>query len=628
MFVVKMCGISGIVAKQGAVQIEQLVRMNRAIAHRGPDDEGFVFFHENETSAYISSDSCATLTGAMPTIEDNLNQEYVGGIAHRRLSIIDLSANGHQPMQNASKQLHLSFNGEIYNYKELRSQLKSAGYNFTTDTDTEVVLHAYDYFGKSCVEHFNGMFSFILVDLKQHIWFCARDRAGVKPFYYANTNEFFAVCSEYKGFIRSGLIAFSPNPIAEVDFIINGNIEEENQGLFKGIVELQPGNTLTYDLKKHKVQLNSFREDTSSDLQLSDEAYIARIREALIESVSLRLQSDVAVGACLSGGLDSSILAGIMKEVHPEIPRKLFTVSYPNEAFDETPYAKEVAAFTGYEWHCITPTKEGFIQELTALNYFQDVPIWSSSTYSQYKVMELAAKNGVKVVLDGQGADELFAGYMHHYLAFWRSLPLTKRLQEMANAKESVQHPLRTYWKQLIKQNLQLNKNRSGVIHNDLKQSIRYDTIFVFDDLNQQLDQDYKKKLKSFLKCEDRCSMAFSLESRVPFADDIPLINLMSSIPGQRKIQNGVSKYLLREAAKPFLPESIYKRKDKVGFESPLKKWLVPHSEAIREQLLTGDTCFDRAFIEQNFQKLVEKDPNLVFRLLSLANWKNTFASL
>lgn len=623
-----MCGISGIIAKHGSVRIEQLIRMNKAIAHRGPDDEGFLFFRETETVPFISKESCKELNNVLPFVGDSLDQLFIGGIAHRRLSIIDLSANGHQPMSSSSGKLHLSFNGEIYNYKELRTQLKQAGYSFTTETDTEVVLHAYDHFGPACVEHFNGMFSFVLLDLKKQIWFCARDKAGVKPFYYSNTKEFFAVCSEYKGFIHSELVDFSPNPVAAIDFIINGNIEEEKQSMFEGIEELLPGKTLTYNLKTHTLQIDAFDSKTVDHSYNTDDDIIDQIRESLLKSVSLRLQSDVAVGACLSGGLDSSVLAGIMKFVSPTVPRKLFTVSYPGEVFDETKFAHEVAGFTGYEWHCITPRKDAFFQELSTLNYFQDVPIWSSSTYSQYKVMELASKNGVKVVLDGQGADELFGGYMHHYFAFWRSIPFGNRIQEMSRSREAVHHPFLNFIKQIIKQTFLLHKNRSGAIHKDLKDVVRYDDLVVLDDLNKQLEQDYKKKLKSFLKCEDRCSMAFGLESRVPFADDIHLLHLLNQIPGNKKIQNGVSKILLREAAKPFLPNSIYQRKDKIGFESPLKRWLIPNAAIIKEQLLSESVYFDALYIEKYFNKLLEKDPAFIFRMMSLCDWKNTFSRL
>jgi asparagine synthase (glutamine-hydrolysing) len=632
-----MCGISGIISKTNTVSLRDAVfAMNRAIKHRGPDGEGFTFFtdersvpaYSNETPQ-INRESRSFLYNPFTSLE-NIEPWAKLALAHRRLSIIDLSEAGHQPMCDAGNDYWITFNGEIFNYIELREFLKTKGHVFATQTDTEVILAAYKEWGVDCLQKFNGMFAFALFDKRRNHLFCARDRAGVKPFYYINTTHCFAFASEHKAFIRSKLIPFEINEAEQFDFIVNANLETGTQSLFKGINELKPSCYFVYDLSSHNFELKKYYSiSDTAVIQKSDAEVIQLIEEKLVNAISLRLRSDVEIGSCLSGGLDSSVIAGIVKHLQPEKQMKLFTAVFPGEVFDESAYAKLVAQSVKGNWQTVSPTADEFFRDIEILNYSQDLPVWSTSTYSQYRVMKLASDNHIKVVLDGQGADELFAGYSHHYMALWKELAYNgqfgKMFRSMTDSGGTVPHAYKLFAKQLLKDNLGLSVDYSAYFISGKKSAGKSVNQKIANSLNQQLKLDYKGRLKSFLKCEDRCSMAFGIESRVPFADDVELVDLIFEINGQQKIQRGISKYLFREAVKKYVPARIYERKDKIGFETPVSAWFKPHRQQVLDTISGNLDFVDKRALVSDFDTLLATKSSFLLRLYSLAVWQQAF---
>ena len=634
-----MCGIGGIFLKnRSGINLKDTVfKLSQTIKHRGPDGEGFVFISETEATPLASEDTPEFKNKELNYIPkqhlNSFNKEANLAFAHRRLSIIDLTDSGHQPMANKEADIWITYNGEVYNYIELRKELENIGHKFISTTDTEVIINAYKQWGTDCLQKFNGMWAFCLYDKNKQVLFCSRDRFGVKPFYYVNDANVFAFASEQKAFIKSRLIPFDINDKAIHDYFVNERIEAETESFFKNILELFPGHFLMVDLKnktlsqKQYYTLN-FEYDKATDA-IADAKVIETVREKTQKAVELRLRSDVAVGSCLSGGIDSSVIVSLIAQ-QAKNPVFLFTSVFKNDASDESKFAELVAKKVNGNYKTVEPTAEGCFKELEKLVCAQDVPIWSTSTYAQYKVMELAKLNGIKVVLDGQGGDELFAGYHHHFIAKWNNLGV-KAISDISKSSKSIYNPFLFYAKEKIKQNN--NRHLTKVLPffgSDFIQSFPViNQVKYYNSVNEQLNADFVNgRLKSFLKCEDRCGMIHSVESRVPFSDDINLIEYLFSINGNRKIQKGVSKYLLREATKDILPKEIYSRYDKKGFETPMNKWVIDNKKHILE--VVGSEQYD--FIKLNAledvfrqSKAGTKEVSVLFKLYILSIWKKAF---
>lgn len=631
-----MCGIAGIILRDNSFSLkEKIVAMSQTIKHRGPDGEGFAMFNGTNLEPFYSEETPLVNQQSSqfkfnPTKHVNdASIGYTFAFAHRRLSIIDLSESGHQPMCDETTNHWITFNGEIYNYIELRNELKGKGHYFVTQTDTEVVIAAYKEWGVDCLQRFNGMWAFALFDKTNNQIFCARDRVGVKPFYYTHNNSLFAFASEYKAFIKSGIVKFEINKQQQFDFLINETLETDEESLFKGIKELKPAHYLLYDLNKHQFKINSYYAvNTKAFCELSDVEIIHKVEEKLINSVKLRLRSDVEVGSCLSGGLDSSIIAGIIRFIHPKHGLKLFTAVFPGEKFDETNYAQLAADYVNGDWKTVNPKADEFFNDINALNYFQDLPVWSTSTYSQHRVMQLAQQSGVKVVLDGQGADELFAGYGHHYYSYWKENFGFGSLQKIHDAKPTINNPYLFFMKEQAKEMFGLKKDYSKYFSNHFKVSDKEASNSFSSTLNEQLKTDYNGRLKSFLKCEDRCSMAFGIESRVPFADDVDLVDFIFSVKGNKKIQKGISKFILREATKKYIPQEIYTRRDKIGFQAPVSDWLLKFRSHVMDVVSQISDIININYINNNFEQIVKKNPNFLLRAYSYAIWKQVYSAL
>lgn len=638
-----MCGIAGIILKKQSDDnlTEKIMAMSDCIKHRGPDGEGFLIADTNHAAPYSRTNSgnySHTDINYIPrlTVSESPSNQSLA-FAHRRLAIIDLSVTGHQPMCDQESKYWITYNGEIYNYIELRSELKNLGHKFISESDTEVILNAYKEWGFDCVAKFNGMWAFCIYDIEKQICFASRDRLGVKPFYYLNSPTSFSFASEQKVFIKSGLLKARVNQDKLYGYLINGVLEDEENNFFDEIKELWPGNNLIYSLRTGELKTNRyFNLQNCINLKndsLSEKQLIEKINEALVKAVKLRMRSDVEIGTCLSGGIDSSALAVIISEMQAQQPLACFTSVFKGLSINEESFANLVATQIKAKHLKVEPTLSGFVNELDELIYSQDVPIWDPSTYAQFKVMALAKQNNIKVLLDGQGADELFGGYHHHFIAKWNHLLKTGKYiefcKEINASSKSIPGPFLFYIKEKIKQHFNLSKKSISSLLKDefLNSGEGKVPMIYFDDVNSQLLYDINEiRLKIFLKCEDRCGMWHGVESRTPFSDDIELMKLVFSFDGDKKIKNGVSKYLLREAVKNKLPEQIYKRYDKKGFETPTLLWM----NQIRPQIISEvrDANFD--FVDyKSLGKISSTNSyhnKLLFKLFIFSRWKKIFA--
>jgi asparagine synthase (glutamine-hydrolysing) len=635
-----MCGIAGIILKErnSLNLVQKIVSMSETLSHRGPDGEGFIMANETYVTPHFNQGGPGSLNYLNYAPASHISESRPNcflAFAHRRLAIIDLSETGHQPMCTEHTDLWITFNGEIYNYLELREELKQLGRRFVSESDTEVILQAYQQWGFECVNRFNGMWGFCIYDRTKKICFASRDRLGVKPFYYVNNAAVFAFASEQKALVKAGLASSTIHEKALHSYLVNGLLENEAQNFFADITELWPGCNLIYNLSTRETRIHPYYHlenhihHTNDDL--SEKELIEKIAHTFENSVKLRLRSDVEVGTCLSGGIDSSALAITIAEI-TEQPFYCFTSVFKGQAFNEEHFADAVARKIHARHVKTEPQLEGFIKEADALIYSQDVPIWDTSTYAQYKVMELAKQNHIKVVLDGQGADELFGGYHHHFAAKWNNLlsrgKIFSAMNEISESKKTIANPFSFYIKERFK-----HQNNYGLryITPFLKKEFvrsypaRNPYIYV-SDVNRQLISDiYDTRLKSFLKCEDRCGMWHGVESRTPFSDDIELISLLFSFNGNKKIKKGISKYLLREALKTKLPPEIYTRYDKKGFETPMQQWM----QQMRPQLLAAIKAADFSFVDyRNLEKMKPGNAlhnKLLFKLFVLSRWTELF---
>jgi len=636
-----MCGIAGIALKrENSLDISStILSMSSAIVHRGPDGEGFMLANEATTEPFASPAFNLPSKKEIKYLpEKKINGNTFPrpriGFAHRRLSIIDLSESGHQPMCSNDKKIWITYNGEIYNYLELKKELENLGCTFFSSSDTEVIIEAYKQWGQECVTHFNGMWAFCIYDVDKQIFFASRDRLGVKPFYFVDDPAYFAFASEQKAFVKSGLIKAYSNTESLYNYLINGLLETRYENFFENVEELFPGHNLVYKISSGESSIYKYYgiQITDANEKRNDKELIEEIRNKVWNAVKIRLRSDVEVGACLSGGIDSSVICTVMARSITK-PIHTFTSVFRNESFNEEYYADIVSKKIQSIHLKVQPTEEAFVREIDDLVYSQDVPIWDTSTYAQYKVMELAKLNGIKVVIDGQGADEMFAGYHHHFVAKWNNIRknngVMKMIKEISSSGKTISLPFVFYAKELLKQNINLQASlhnriftKSFVMADIANASATY-----FNSVNEQLINDIEKaRLKSFLKCEDRCGMWHSVESRTPFSDDVELINLMFSFNGNRKIQNGISKYLLREAAKDVLPAEIYSRYDKKGFETPMQKWVTNLKPMMVSEINNASFPFLKKGQVENLDMKKPAEVKLLFKLFILTRWQKVFA--
>lgn len=652
-----MCGIAGIFGLRGREKnfSKEILAMSGRIRHRGPDGEGLVFFKAGEVIPVFTDETPkAAINVDLPYSPNkataSLNEKFSGCFAHRRLSILDLTASGHQPMCTADKRYWITYNGEVYNYKILRSELEKSGIKFFSNSDTEVLLYAYVKWGSGFPEKISGMFSLVIYDSVEQKIFAARDRFGVKPFYYSCNEKQFVFSSEQKAFL--GLEEFKPelNPNAFVDFFYFDTLEREEEGFLKNILELKPGHFLQVDLKSASLRTQSYYElrvESGLLTNLTHEQIVDRTRELVKQAVLSHLQSDVQVGSCLSGGLDSSAIVALAAAALP-YPVQLFTASFKGFEFDETRWSELAAKQCGGMQHLVFPDAGGLFDNLEDLIYSQDIPLFSTSTFAQHSVMGLAASKNVKVVLDGQGGDELFGGYPNHYSAYWKELLRSGNLKllksEMAQAPSGMKS-LRQLIKLWMADPIVLKMGNAG--GRSLVEKLRPELSWLNQDfvrsshaiskteqaggLNDLLLREFTGvRLKGYLKCEDRASMWHSVESRTPFTDDHQLVEWVFSLPPNLKIKDGRNKYLLRKAMEGLVPDEIIARKDKLGYVTPNQQWLMENLEKVKEIVYdTDNSYFNIPLLQKQFENFVKGrvSPNdhRLFKWISFSVWRRKF---
>lgn len=589
-----MCGIAGIYHLNGKqVDLSLLNRMADIMKHRGPDDAG------------------SFVNGRI-------------GFAHRRLSIIDLSPKGHQPMSNEEQSIWITYNGEVYNYLELKSQLEAKGYRFKSRTDTEVILHAYAEWGEECLNKFNGMFAFAIWDGNKQKLFCARDRFGIKPFYYCLTPNTFCFASEIKALLELNLVERAANNNTIYDYLVYGYEEHNEDTFFRQIKKLCPAHYLI--IENGKVSIKRYWDlepnnvietnpNAKYDTRLAQEFY------ALLEdSIKLRLRSDVPVGTCLSGGLDSSsivcIVNNLLLNANQSIDasqigarQKTFSACWEDKRFDEREFIESVIEKTGAESHYTFPDGNQLFDIIEKVIWHQEEPFRSTSILAQWYVMELARENEVKVLLDGQGADEILAGYHRYYgplfAEFLRNFQIRTALYEMKHYSSYHSHSKLTTLQRALTPFIPdkfldlMKQNRYTWLHPDFVKSNHHYVIlphkyksYFNNELYQVLTA---STLPALLRYEDKNSMAFSIEARVPFLD-YRLVEFMFSLPGSQKIRAGITKFVLRNAMQGILPEKIRMRTDKIGFSTPEDAWF---RTKVKKQIL--EVINSRSFKERGY---------------------------
>ena len=603
-----MCGVVGLINKSGdPIQSQILKKMGDAIHHRGPDGEGSFIDHEI-------------------------------GFYHKRLSIIDLQT-GHQPM--IDEEYVIVFNGEIYNYLELRQELVQKGYVFRTHSDTEVILKMYQAYGEEAISKLNGMFAFLLYNKRSKTLIAARDHFGIKPLYVYQDNNKIAFASEIKAILAHPEIKASLNQKALNEYLTFQFILHENT-LFKGIEKILPGHYQVWDLKeKTSITKKYWQPNFKIDKYHTQEFFVYELQRLLEDTVKIQLRSDVPLGTYLSGGMDSSLVT-ILASRHLPQGLKTFTGAFREGLqYDETRYAKIVAEGCNAEMFKIYPTELEFIDLLPRLIYHMDEPVVGPGLFPQYMVSKIASEN-VKVVLVGQGGDEIFGGYTRYLVAYLEQalkgaiyetndegehiVSLQSILPNLSTIKQYVPM-MQQFWKKEVFEPMDrryfhlIDRSESALelYTPEFRGQYCRDTIFesfqkVFNHpdtrsyFNKMTHFDMFGSLPGLLHVEDRVSMAVSLESRVPLLDK-RIVDLISSIPASMKFKGAEMKYIFKRAAKNILPKPILDRKDKMGFPVPLHQWAKNGAGDFFKDVLLSKQCRERGIFDmKQMEQLIDKE--------------------
>lgn len=587
-----MCGIVGVWnLTNKPVNYSLLKDITDVLKHRGPDDEGYVLLNSNngDHKELIGNDSIRELNFENIMSLDNKHR-FDLALGHRRLSIIDLSSLAHQPMSNEDKSLWIVHNGEIYNYIELREELEELGHTFKSNSDTEVVLNAYEEWGDNCLQKFNGMWAFAIWDAKRKMLFCSRDRFGIKPFYYFFDGNQFVFASEIKSLLEYGAER-RPNDKIIYDYLTFGFQDHTDETFFDGIKQLNPAHYLLIENGVLRIE-RYWNIKVNCEIQSKNNNCL-EFYNLFEQAIKLRLRSDVPVGSCLSGGLDSSSIVCIANKFIDKEKQKTFSSCFDNKKFDEREYIEEVIEQTGADKNYIFPSGEAFQGEIENLIYYQDEPFGSLSIYAQWNVMRKASEK-VKVLLDGQGGDELLAGYLEYYASFLKTLIFKKDFRVI---KELIcfliLHPKSAY--ELFSK-MRMREKRKGMLSSGFILKYKDMDVKYAEDLATKLLNDITRdKLPALLHYEDRNSMAFSIEARVPFLD-FKLVEYVAKLPLDKRLKNGMTKVIFREAMKGILPERIRKRRDKMGFVTPEEVWVKTMLKDWVMDILTSESFKNRKY--------------------------------
>ncbi len=619
-----MCGICGIIGNNLPVQEKSIRKMMQLQKHRGPDDEG-VFVEKNV------------------------------GLGFVRLSIIDLSLAGHQPMFSHDQRYVIVFNGEIYNYIELRENLKKEGHIFQTNTDTEVLLNSYLYWGKECLNHFNGMWAFVIYDREERKIFAARDRYGIKPFYYFINHDFFAFASEIPPLLS--LLPSKPTPDDQsiFDYLVFNRTDQNEHTFFKEIRKLQHGHCISIDIGKSVKEQISLREDISLKIEkwynLRDKVdngmgfqSAEEFREVFRSSVGLRLRSDVPVGVCLSGGMDSSaIVSCILKDFAIKDLQTFSVVFGEHVKTDETRFIK-LYEDKVYKQHFNKIDAQTFETGIEDFVRALGEPVPSGGPFAQFNVMKIA-KGNVTVLLDGQGADEILGGYKYfwgfYYNELIRKFKILQLFKEMKNGGDNF-YKLSTSFFYAIPSGLRTYLKARDIGHfiaPEFKKefsslSTLADDLYSARSLNQALFNHIEYKLEHLLKWEDRNAMWFGLESRVPFLD-FRMVEKALKTKSSMLMNSGFTKDLLRKSMRGDVPETIINRRVKVGFGAPKKEWFEePGVNNYILNVIMGHKDFlSDYFIWDHIIKAVQEhvhkkkdNSSILWKAFNLALWQKTYS--
>ena len=582
-----MCGIFGVWRHQEAINADALERATTAIRHRGPDDEGYLLVDTRSGRAELRAGRDTIPELKLPRLSSDANHSFDFAFGFRRLSILDLSPAGHQPMRSPDGSCWIIFNGEIYNYLELRAELSDYGHRFHTQTDTEVVLAAYRQWGMDCLPRLNGMWAFAIWDSVARELFLARDRFGEKPLHYINLpGKVFAFASEIKALHASGLVAPRVHEETLLRYKLYDQTDIGEQTFYENVWRLPQGHSLLVRSDGTISKRRYWDLDPRSRQQDKPEQwYTEKFCELFFDSVRLRLRADVPVGSSLSGGLDSSTVVSVMDKLLPEgSVQKTFSARFDDSAKDEGKWIDQITRVTRVEPHFVWPNGDQMFEEMNRLFYHQEEPFGSASIYAQWCVMRLAKEHGVTVLLDGQGADEMLAGY-HPYLNIvandlFKAMKLPSFVALRSNYKTLHGRPLGSLTstlrqsvpngpKKLVKKLLRRNGQKVEPVFPEypkefanvsaLRKILWWNTT--------------RQGLAELLRYADRNSMAHSREVRLPFLDH-NLVEFVFGLPDHLILRSGWTKWILRQAFKGIVPDAILTRVDKLGYEPPQQRWL------------------------------------------------------
>ncbi len=648
-----MCGICGVIDfGHECIQAETLKQMCKVLAHRGPDDEGMLLIRGNR---YVELRRSIFLPSA--------SGDFEVGFGHRRLSIIDLSEIAHQPMSNEDGTIWIVFNGEIYNFQEIKPELEGRGHRFRSKSDTEVILHGYEEWGIECLRRFRGMFAFALWDSTRRQLFMARDRLGKKPLVYAKKNGKFAFASEIKALLQVSWINRKVNGKALHDYLTLQYVPSPDT-IFEGIHKLPPAHYLimnsTGEVKIERYWKLPFTSNGSNKLGVNEASQL--LREKLEESVRLRLISDVPLGAFLSGGIDSSLVVGIMAKLS-ERPVKTFSIGFEEKDFDELTYARMVAKHFSTDHHEFI-VKPDAIEILPKLVWHYNEPFADSSAIPTYYVAKMT-RDHVTVVLTGDAGDENFAGYYRYLRSKWVALfskipekmrgdllPALLRMiaqlhwkemkfNRLANYIESLSsNQARNYAEQVKifnageKGNLYSPEFAEAVSGSDSVEYLvgKYEEAETDNLIEQLLYLDINTYLpEDLLVKTDIATMANSLEARVPFLDH-PLMEFVASLPSNLKLKGNITKYILKEAYSDFLPQDILTRR-KMGFGVPVSRWFRNELKEYMFEILLDPQSLKRGYFKkESVERLLREHlehrydhSSKIWALLFLEIWFRTF---
>jgi asparagine synthase (glutamine-hydrolysing) len=614
-----MCGLVGLYNKNGVpAEFPVLRRMAERIAHRGPDDEGWL-------------------------------TEGPLGLYHKRLAVIDL-VTGRQPI--SAEGVSLILNGEIYNYVELRDELRALGRSFATASDTEVLLQAYLEFGPDCVKRLNGMFAFVLYDRRLKRLMAARDHFGIKPLYLWEGPEGWLFASEIKALLAHPAVPIRADLEAVREYTIFQYVLHR-ETFFQGIRKVRPGHYLLIDVEAETTRPVRYWDlDFTVDTAHTEEYFVEKLRALLADSLRLQMRSDVPVGTTLSGGIDSSLVTLLASRRTGQLQTYTGTFREGPE-FDETPYSREVARLAGAVNHEIVPTESDFVETLPTLIYHMDEPAAGPGLFPQFMVARRAARD-VKVVLGGQGGDEIFGGYARYVVAYLEqalkgaifetndegehivslksilpNLPVLRQYAPMLRRfwEEGLFEPMDRRYYRLIDRN---SGDRSAYSA-DFRAGYNEDEIFgrfarIFNHpqtpsyYNKMIHFDLTAGLPALLHVEDRVTMASGLESRVPLLDR-RLAELVASIPPRMKFRGAEMKYILKRAARDILPPVVLERKDKMGFPVPLHLWAKNGLRRFAQDILLSRNCRERGLFDPAaVQRLIDNEASFGRRLWGLLN--------